>query len=509
MTRRVGLVGCLTLVLVGCVALGNVPPTMEDQYVSTVENTPVSFAIRAQDQDVDPTNPDLHPLAFTILDGPSHGVLIGDLGEVFYEDPHTGFVLLAYTPANGYVGIDYVTISVMDPFGASAAGTTTIQIDVRERRIIGLLSGSLDSSLTLIPQTTSIALSAFRTRITEVYRIGRLSIQGIADWKNDTANPAGGVFDALRFEASLPLAQWGALQATLAFDPKQTDSTNLFDYLRTATSFSVFDISFAHTLFLTVPQTASYQTIVVSGSICDLSFRSTTKLEMLAGCSFSFEREDLYLSWNWCDLQLRSTLSIRCDRGFEKATFKVHDYPLPIPGFVTPYFGLYLDFEVAFEASAAQTLSKTVTPTLKLKTAWVDCFQVLAELALTGTSNTMIDALSIYGLKIQHTLPDGILVQTATSFQSAKNSTVTGQSDYFETIQVSGTTMSCCGAPGTWSIATYFQSDHSTMFDWGMTVVKLNLGLTDLISASTEMVVRSGTFGDPKLELTVGVRARW
>ena len=47
------------------------------------------------------------------------------------------------------------------------------------------------------------------------------------------------------------------------------------------------------------------------------------------------------------------------------------------------------------------------------------------------------------------------------------------------------------------------------MFDWGMTVIKLNLGLTDLISASTEMVVRSGTFGDPKLELTVGVRARW
>ena len=477
---------------------------MEDQYVSTVENTPVSFAVRAQDQDIDPTDPDLHPLAFTILDGPSHGVLIGDLGEVFYEDPHTGFVLLTYTPANGYVGIDYVTISVMDPFGASAAGTTTIQIDVRERRMIGLLSGSLNSSSTLIPQTTSIALSAFRTRITEVYRIGQLSIQGIADWKNDTASPGGGVFDALRFEASLPLAQWGALQATLAFDPKQTDSTNLFDYLRTATSFSVFDIGFAHTLFLTEPQTTSYQTIVVSGSICDLSFRSTTKFEMLAGCSFSFEREDLYLNWNWCDLKITSTLALTDADGFDHVSFKVQDFPFPIPGFVTPSFGLYVDLEVKFQVD-----SKAVTPTLKLKTAWVDCIQLCATLVQTGPSNTAIDALSIYGLKIQQTLPDGILLQMATSFEDTKNSTVTGQSDYFEMILISGTTMSCCGAPGTWSVATYFQSDHSTMFDWGMTVVKLNLGLTDLISASTEMVVRSGTFGDPKLELTVGVKARW
>ena len=502
MMRRMGLGGCLILVLVGCAALGNVPPTMEDQYVSTVENIPVSFAVRVQDEDIDPTDPNLHPLAFTILEGPSHGVLIGDLGEIFYEDPHTGFVLLTYTPANGYVGIDYVTISVMDPFGASAAGTTTIQIDVRERRIIGLLSGSLDSSLTLIPQTTSIALSAFRTRITEVYRIGRLSIQGIADWKY--SNPGGGVFDALRFEASLPLAAWGALQATLAFDPKQIDSTNLFDYLRTATSFSVFDIGFAHTLFFTEPQTASYQTIVVSGSICDFSFRSTMKFEMLAACSFSFEREDLYLSWNWCDLKLTSTLALTDADGFDHVSFKAHDLPFPIPGFVTPSFGLYVDLEVKFQVD-----SKAVTPTLKLKTAWVDCIQLYAALVQTGPSNTTIDELSIYGLKIQHTLPDGILIQMATSFVDTKNSTVTGQTDYFEMILVSGTTMSCCGTPGTWSVATYFQSDHSALFDWGMTVVKLNLGLTDLISASTEMVVRSGTFGDPKLELTVGVRARW
>jgi hypothetical protein len=97
----------------------------------------------------------------------------------------------------------------------------------------------------------------------------------------------------------------------------------------------------------------------------------------------------------------------------------------------------------------------------------------------------------------------------ATSFNSAKNSSVTGQMDYFEMFMISGRTMSCCGAPGTWQISTYFQSDHSTLFDWGMTLFKLDMGLTDQFSASTEIAIRSGMFTEPTLELTFGWTARW
>ena len=81
--RELWLAGLLT-VAGAWSALGNVPPTMDDQYVTTVQNTPVTFEIVAADEDIDPLNPDAHPLRFVLLDGPSHGLLIGDMEKVLY-----------------------------------------------------------------------------------------------------------------------------------------------------------------------------------------------------------------------------------------------------------------------------------------------------------------------------------------------------------------------------------------------------------------------------------------
>ncbi|GAF69548.1 unnamed protein product, partial [marine sediment metagenome] len=127
------LLGVLLLVAGANVVLGNVPPTMDDQYVTTVEDTPVTFELRAQDVDIDPLNPDAHPLRFVLLEGPSHGILIGNMAEVRYEGPHDAVVELTYVPATGFVGTDLVTIAVYDPFDETASGTITIQIDVIER----------------------------------------------------------------------------------------------------------------------------------------------------------------------------------------------------------------------------------------------------------------------------------------------------------------------------------------------------------------------------------------
>lgn len=496
MTLR-GLLGAgLLVTLLGCVVFGNVAPTMEDQYVTTVQDTAVMFTLRAQDEDIDPLDPEAHPLRFVILDGPTHGVIIGDLTEVRYAGPHDALVEVTYVPATEFVGTDYVTITVIDPFDETASGTTTIKIDVERQRLVGLLSGSWDTSLTFNVQTFGV--TAFRTKLTEVYRVGQLTLQGITDWKLDTGGSSDLIFDSLRFQADFPLGDAIKVSSTLAFDP---EADKLFDYWRTTTSFSIFDTSFTHTFYLTDPQTDSYQTIVVRGSVGDLRYSNTVTFDMVDGCGFCFSRENLSLSWTWCGLQVRSTVNIT-DDGFQSVTVKASDYP--IPGLVVPSFGLYLDLSLSFTPT-----SKTLTPTLKLKTAWVDCIQILAALETSGSSNTSIDGFSIYGIKLQQTLPDGIRIQMATSFDSAKNSSVTGQMDYFEMFMISGRTMSCCGAPGTWQISTYFQSDHSTLFDWGMTLFKLDMGLTDRFSASTEIAIRSGTFGDPTLELTIGWTARW
>jgi len=490
--RGISGVGLLVMLL-GCVAFGNVVPTMEDQYVTTVQDTAVTFTLRAQDEDIDPLDPGGHPMRFVILDGPTHGVLIGDLAEIRYVGPHDALVEVTYVPATGFVGIDYVTITVIDPFDETASGTTTIQIVVERERRIGSFSGSWDTSLTFNVQTFSV--TAFRTKLTEVYRIGQFVVKGIANWKYGTADL---IFDSLRFQADFPLGDMLKVSSTLAFDP---NGSSLFDYWRTTTSFSLFDISFNHTFYLTDPQTDSYQTIVVRGSVGDVRYSNTVTFDMNEEYSFCFSRENLSLSWMWCDLQVNSTLSIT-DGGFQSITLSASDYP--IPSLVVPHFGLYLDLSLSFTPT-----SKALTPTFKLKTAWIDCIQLLTELDTSGASNTSIDGFSIYGIKLQQTLPDGIRIQMATSFDSAKNSSVTGQSDYFELFLLSGTTTSCCGVPGTWSVATYFACSSAELFDWGMTLFKLDMGLTNEFSASTEIAIRSGTFNEPTLELTFGWTARW
>ena len=190
------------------------------------------------------------------------------------------------------------------------------------------------------------------------------------------------------------------------------------------------------------------------------------------------------------------------DAGFQSFTLSASDYP--IPGLVVPNFGLYLDLALSFTPT-----SKTLTPTLKLRTSWIDCIQLLTQLDTSGASNVSIDGFSIYGIKLRCAWEDGTAIQSATSFDSAKNGSVTGQSDYFELYLLSGRTTSCCGAPGTWSVATYFASTSTQLFDWGMTLFKLDMGLTEQFGASTEIAIRSGAFGDPTLEVTLGWRARW
>ncbi len=47
------------------------------------------------------------------------------------------------------------------------------------------------------------------------------------------------------------------------------------------------------------------------------------------------------------------------------------------------------------------------------------------------------------------------------------------------------------------------------LFGWGMTVFKLEMDVSDQLTTSTQVVIRSGTFGDPRLELTLSWTARW
>jgi len=215
--------------LLGCAAVGNVAPTIEDQYVVTVQDAAVTFTVRAQDEDIDPSNPEEHPLRFVIVEGPTHGVLLGDLTDVQIEGLHDALVELTYIPSAGFVGIDYVTLTVVDPFDETATGTMTLQIDVEERRLTGLLSGSWTASMTFNVQSSTV--SAFRSQIAEVYRIGSVVARGIAQWSYSEGTAGGLIFDSLRFQVDTPIGDSVKISSTLAFDPEARHSPTRFIWL--------------------------------------------------------------------------------------------------------------------------------------------------------------------------------------------------------------------------------------------------------------------------------------
>jgi hypothetical protein len=488
------LVGLL-VVMAAAVALGNVPPTMEDQYVTTVEGTPVVFELRAQDADIDPNDPDGHPLRFVLVEGPSHGVLIGDMGEVMYEGPHDAVIELTYVPAKGFVGTDVVTVTVYDPYDETATGTVTIEIDVTERRVVELLSGNWTMNTTIVPQSGTF--TAFGTQLTEVYRIGPLTVKGIAGWGMTSV---GGVekvrLNALRLEGDVKLSGMTA-STTLAFDPDAATALELFDYWRSTVGFALQGVSFRHTFYLEGDVTSSYQSLYAEACVGDVNVTNTARLDVNEACDFEFGRNDTAVSWSWCDLDLLARLSVTCV-GFGKASINLYELPI-----LEDLPGLTLDVGLTFTVE-----EKRLVTTWRWRPEAMGCLRLYGEVEVGGEEGMKLEGLSIYGLKLETEIA-GVRVVSASSFDPQKNSMVTGKTDYFEVVRATGTLTGCCGAEGSWGMATYFQSGSDQLFDWGMTTGRFNLTLNDHVDVDFELVNRSGGLGDPAVELSFGWTVRW
>ena len=264
------------LLILGCSVLSfaNASPTMDDQYILTVQDESVTFEIRAEDTDIDPLVEDSHPLTFSILEGPLHGVLVGDLTDISYRPPYIAAVEVTYVPADGYVGTDFITLAVSDPLGASALGAITIEIEIEPRRSIGILAGNWTTGVTYNTQTGGFTV--FRTQFTEVYRVGMLTLKSVASIQMEThAGVKTMVFDSLRFQTDFSL---GGIDhtSTLAFDPDAAIA-DVYDYWLSSTRFSLGDVDFTHTLYLPNSQTDSYQAFLARASVGSVSISNNLK----------------------------------------------------------------------------------------------------------------------------------------------------------------------------------------------------------------------------------------
>lgn len=492
MRRRGAWVAWLLVVMAAAAAAGNVPPTMEDQYVTTVQDTPVTFEVRAQDEDIDATDPGAHPLRFVLVAGPTNGVLIGELGEVWYEGPHDAVVELTYVPAAGFVGIDVVRMAVIDPFEETGAGTVTIEIDVTERRAAGLLSGSWRVEGTWESETGRI--TAFTTQLTEVYRIGALTMKCVAQVRQGEVGGVDAmVFDSLRVDGEMKVGTLSVASA-VAFEPEAADR---FDWWRTTVGFGVEGVSLRYTLYVANEMTSSYQSLYAQASVLGTSVTNTVRLDVEEGCGFEFARNDTSMVWSWCELDVSATLGVTCE-GFEQGMLTVTGLGIP-----TLVKGLTVDGGVTWAAEG-----KTLSVSMSWRPARVGCIRVYGALEVGGAHETEIEGFALYGVRMECAVGD-VTVVSATSLEGGKNATMTGQTDYFEVVRLTGPLGGCCGVPGRWGVATYFAASSGQLFDWGMTTGTFEVALHERVSTRLELVLRSGELGDPKVEMSFGWTVRW
>jgi len=105
---------------------------IEDQFITTCADTPVSFDVNATGLWINPANPGEIPFVFSIVTSPIHGVISGDVGDVTYAvqgGVNSATITLIYTPATGFSGRDAITLQFSDPFGGSSKAVVDITVN--------------------------------------------------------------------------------------------------------------------------------------------------------------------------------------------------------------------------------------------------------------------------------------------------------------------------------------------------------------------------------------------
>jgi len=118
---------------------------VEDVSVIACSGEATTFEVSASDLFINPDDPEEIPFTFSLVSGPSSGVLLGDFDAIFYTAasqavgptgelvPTLDFVEaasieLTYASADGYVGRDRITFTFADPFANAAEGIVDILV---------------------------------------------------------------------------------------------------------------------------------------------------------------------------------------------------------------------------------------------------------------------------------------------------------------------------------------------------------------------------------------------
>ena len=482
------------------VSEGCAEPVMLDMTRVVVPGDDAEILLQIRDSDIHSLQDALATLSVVMIRQPRRGTVIAGPEIVGFIAPDCILVRLLFRTCETFRGEDTLVVEVVDAAGASAMSAVVLRASEADDRmkLSGIWSAAIGfrSSTGLRIDSTGFVVSLLRERC--AYQLKASFTGRGAEGRTGECS-----FDDLSLETRLDFDRV-SFRSTLSFDPEAAASSDAFRYWSVAARVPLPAANVEHVFYLDgVPQD-SYHVTTVETEVGRADIATSVRFDRGTDCSFAFAHWKTSVNWEWCDVALGVDL-IMTDGGFGGCTFAASGLSLPI----VPWMGSLGTLGVAIDLDLVD--GKSMSAALEWQPMSYGCIELLSDLSFGGSAGS-IDGEMLYGLRIRCDVPGSsgdVSFVSATSLDPAYNSTVTGQTDYFELIRISGSLASCCGRPGSWNIATYFCTSSDKLFDWGMTLARADVVFSDHVTFNLATIVRSGHFGDPRLELTVGWVVRW
>jgi len=497
--KRLSLLTFFMISLLASAGLANTAPTAEPIFIVGWDNTPYVLTIIVHDADIDPLAPEIHPIAFSIATPPARGVVTGDLEGITYQSPTNAVLVLTYTPADDFTGIDTFVIRAEDPEGESI--DIAITAEIAKRGSHSTLSGTTRITVTADVQTGSLTSANVSGRVR--YSTYATSMEMGYLFKRETASDR--LFDDLYFTFASPLSSFAALSARVDFNPDSL--SNLFDYAAFSGTVYAGAATLSSTLRLGDVQTASSLVVGLSGTAAEgLSYSLRARF---VPCTAFFSDATVSLGVDIpcgpddCMIDVDASLGVSCE-GFESLSISASNIALPAGALLN--LAERLDATLRFDL---QTKSLTITP--RFQTTWMDCIRFGVHV---DWSELALKSIEFQSIHLSCTLANGITLQSDTSLDPENltlNQTVTGHLDYWEKDAISGQFEMCSGIGGSWEVAVYFSRPDIgvALFSWGMLELSFDIRCGTQWRFFTEATFRSGVFGDSTCEFFVGAEFGW
>ncbi|HPD06347.1 MAG TPA: hypothetical protein PLC08_00475 [Candidatus Bipolaricaulis sp.] len=444
------------------------------QVVFVPFDTPTLFVLATGDQD----------LAYTILELPTQGVLVG-------IPPY-----LTYIPRPGFSGTDWVHYLVQTDQGQWDLGTVQLVVFSPGAPMSPFV---FTSEAELGWSGPTFTLNSYRFVFGVQARFAYFEQALRATWTDAGFTSFVGT-TRIELEGSWPSPWRLPVTSTLEFVPTVPGlkhwTLNASTTLLGATWSSTFYFSGTDPESGTNPELDSYTTFQVQGTVGPFSFDSRVKFLTLTP---TFGEYRLLVKGPWictgCPTKWEAEY-LQKKSGFDYLSFLVKDVEIPCPGCGTiqTFFDIKATFTVA---------EKTIEPTLRVSSGFVACVRPLVALATPATG--LLSGFDLYGIEIKCELASGYTLRLATAFDPRWDSSVTGYAQFFELWQLEGPVVPCCGNPGRFQLSAYFGRESGSLFGLGMGNIILYFPVSREVLVNVGLKLGEVDPGDPtKWILTVG-----